>query len=133
MPTFRLLSPEEVEVVPLIFSFDIAAQHRWNADLAASVSDTGGVIYFLDHSVAFFGFPTLSTAAALKQAADVRRRMEAQYPNGTSLSVSTIGLRRHQHIHANILDHLTDPELSHILWTAIKFKKYDEYLDFIEP
>lgn len=145
MPTFRPLHPGEVEIEPPIFSFHveapvmrmsadevIGAQHRWNAELATHVAESGGVVYLAHRWVVFFGYPTSPASLALNLAGQVRQRMSVLYPNATMLSVSTVGLAKHSHIHAHLSDHLDDSELPDILLARIKFKEYDDYLNATE-
>ena len=142
MPTFGPLFPEEIEIDPLIFTFSvdvgvmsksadeiIAAQHRWNAELASYVAESGGTVYVAERWVVFFGFPDLASEAALEIAGQVGRRMSMLYPDATMLSVSTVGLVEDSYIHANIAGHLDDPKLSSVLFGRIKFNTYDTYLE----
>lgn len=110
----------------------IAAQHRWNTELAIQVTVSGGLVYLSYRRVVFFGYPTLPASLALTLAGQVRQHMCTLYPGATSLFVSTVGLAKHSHIHAHLPDHLNNPELPDILLARIKFKDYDSYLSATE-
>lgn len=141
MPTFRPLFPGEVEIEPLIFSFKVdlsdlhmsadefnAARHRWPTEVASDIVESGGQTYLSLRWIVFFGYPNLPAPLALTLAAQVRQRMSVRYPDATMLSVSTVGLSEHAHIHGYLPEHLNDPALADILLGRIKFKDFDDYL-----
>lgn len=144
MPTFRRLFPGEIELEPPIFLLTIVSSDEsvpvpWEelleirrTEIATRVTEGGGSVYLSSSNAVFFGFPQLIRATAIDYAGLVLERMNGRFPGENMLSISTVGLSEHSHIHAHMVEHIGDPQIVDVLNARIKFLDYESYVRAVE-
>ena len=140
----------EVVVDPLIFDIRLTSPFNDIVDCSAKeiassaqkfekqvdsvLNKLEGTSYTHHNFYKTFGFQGLTREQSIQQALSVQESMRSFYSADYEINVgfSTLGLKKYEHIHKNILDYKNTPEFGSIMSGYIRFLHIAEYETWME-
>ena len=140
----------EVVVDPLIFDLRLtspspfiinssAKQIQSNADkfeerMNIAIKECGANSYTYHNFYKTFGFQNLTREESIKQAQSIQKIMSSYYPDDfeVDLGFSTLGLKKYEDIHKNILDYINTSDFNEVISSYVRFLNISEYRAWME-